>query len=882
MTFHGEILNVLLEYRKKHPSFNFVARQLNRNGKLDAGYFFQGNNKYAFAGIINKSGGLKMTKSVGFIFFPLENNQLKCDFEIKYKGETNENLIAFYEKVKSLFPKMEQVEDKYFRVSIGKVDTENPVNLYQFLDEYYPKIKSIADESKVKKLIISDEKFDKILQNIKQRSRGLNYWLFQANPDKWPVVSKIKSNEKINWNVSAHRDRLKTGDEVILWITGDNPGCYALGTLTSEVIQVTDENSDNQYEVEVTIEKKLSENPVLWEDIKELPEFENFKAGNQGTNFSATKEEFETILEMTEESKTGEYWELKKLFPEEKVEKYLSVLRNFIIKHQLDPRDERVSFNIRPKKKRLVFLIGNRYALAIDIRKGRVAYSVVHPETFSENHGKFTNHKGETEVYWNEVYTLEGIEDKIEEGLMVELNRNYKSPYRKSSNEEFIADVMQTETKKDPTHMKLNTSLNTILYGPPGTGKTYYSKELAVRLANPHFSVEDLPVYEGREKINKEYHRLYEVGQIIFTTFHQSFSYEDFVEGIKPVTPEKEGAPITYEVQNGVFKSLCLKAKTPNQKNFENSYADLVKDLALDQEVKKIKTPTGKIFGISLNSLSNLNLHTGDQMKKQGSLTKENILREINQEEDYPYWKGYFQGVINHLKEDYNFREKEEGNVKNYVLIIDEINRGNVSAIFGELITLLEADKRKGKSEEISVELPYSKKPFTVPSNLFIIGTMNTADRSVEALDTALRRRFTFEEVMPLPQLLKGINFKGFNLMEVLETINSRIEVLLDRDHTIGHSYFIKIISGDKTTLQEAFENRIIPLLQEYFYHDYEKIALILGEGFVERNEGKVKFANFQQIEDPEILPSFELKKEITDIEAAIRSLLNQKDEEAT
>lgn len=134
---------------------------------------------------------------------------------------------------------------------------------------------------------------------------------------------------------------------------------------------------------------------------------------------------------------------------------------------------------------------------------------------------------------------------------------------------------------------------------------------------------------------------------------------------------------------------------------------------------------------------------------------------------------------------------------------------------------------------------------------------------------------------MPLPQLLSGITFKGFNLKEVLETINSRIEALLDRDHTIGHSYFIKINSGDTAALQEALENRIIPLLQEYFYHDYEKIALILGEGFVERNEGKVKFANFQQIEDPEILPSFELKKEITDIEAAIKKLLNHKDEEA-
>ena len=197
------------------------------------------------------------------------------------------------------------------------------------------------------------------------------------------------------------------------------------------------------------------------------------------------------------------------------------------------------------------------------------------------------------------------------------------------------------------------------------------------------------------------------------------------------------------------------------------------------------------------------------------------------------------------------------------------------------MITLIEEDKRLGEANELRVKLPYSKKELGVPPNLYIFGTMNTADRSVEALDTALRRRFTFEEVMPLPHLLGNISFSGFHLQEVLETINKRIEALLDRDHTIGHSYFIKISSGDTTALKEAFQNKIIPLLQEYFYHDYEKIALILGEGVVERKEEKVQFATFSQIDDPDILPSFELKKDIFNIEAAIRKLLNRKDEEA-
>ena len=220
---------------------------------------------------------------------------------------------------------------------------------------------------------------------------------------------------------------------------------------------------------------------------------------------------------------------------------------------------------------------------------------------------------------------------------------------------------------------------------------------------------------------------------------------------------------------------------------------------------------------------------------------------------------------------------------KPYVLIIDEINRGNVSQIFGELITLIEEDKRLGKDEALEVILPYSKEKFGVPSNLHIIGTMNTADRSVEALDTALRRRFSFVEMMPEYEALNKIQFDDFHLGELLKTINSRIEALLDRDHTIGHSYFINIEPNDTEALKEAFANKIIPLLQEYFYHDYEKIALILGEGFVEciePKESKVEFArwNGKTLEKPETSRLFKIKKldDNFNILDSIKHLLNR------
>ena len=358
---------------------------------------------------------------------------------------------------------------------------------------------------------------------------------------------------------------------------------------------------------------------------------------------------------------------------------------------------------------------------------------------------------------------------------------------------------------------KLTYPLNKILYGPPGTGKTYN----VVRKA--------LEIIEGNASDDmSKFKRYIESGQIKFVTFHQSYGYEEFVEGIKPIFNQDKG--LEYKITNGVFKDICKNAIFNVGDTIEGYTISYVGSELIKLKKKNIE---GEI-PVPIYLIEEL-----VRLLKNGSITIEDIKNRSAAEKNPEILEKYivngYTNLFTYLVEYY--MEKSSIKTKKRVLIIDEINRGNISKIFGELITLIEPSKRLGADDEIMVELPYSKEKFGVPSNLYIIGTMNTADRSIALIDTALRRRFEFVEMMPKYDELNETTIEGINVGEMLKTINERIEYLYDRDHTIGHAYFMSLKDGaDIEELASIFKNKILPLLQEYFYDDWGKIRLVLGE----------------------------------------------------
>jgi hypothetical protein len=491
----------------------------------------------------------------------------------------------------------------------------------------------------------------------------------------------------------------------------------------------------------------------------------------------------------------------------------------------------------------------------------------------------------------------------------------------------------QTAMATEPT-VKTTMATNLILYGPPGTGKTYATAWEAVRLCLGEAAT--APLREDRTALMAEYRRLASDGRIEFVTFHQSFSYEEFVEGLRPTIEseasgeDEEGAATSggfnLKPHAGIFKVISDRARldTGNAPSKRLDRSRLIYKIALGQrgnqeeriregldnslihlgwggdidwsdsrfedfqEIKKEwnekKDPgaSGKDPNIEMIYAFRSGLQVGDYVivsdgrdgfRAFGKVTSdykfdeaaefhphrrnvEWIWRDDDGAERASFYRNNFRRQSAYRLDpklvDWDAleeivlgpeAEKPVEGARPHVLVIDEINRANISKVFGELITLLEADKRLGCENEVKVRLPYSPGTFGVPSNLHVIGTMNTADRSIALLDTALRRRFTFRELMPDISALKDAmaakqldaeNMGGINLCRLLTTINERIEYLFDREHQIGHAYFTGCRS--RADVEEVMRHKVIPLLAEYFYEDWSKVAVVLGDAVDAKN----------------------------------------------
>jgi 5-methylcytosine-specific restriction protein B len=455
---------------------------------------------------------------------------------------------------------------------------------------------------------------------------------------------------------------------------------------------------------------------------------------------------------------------------------------------------------------------------------------------------------------------------------------------------------------------------NVIFYGPPGTGKTYRTALEAVRLCDG-----DTP--DDRSELMRRYGELEREGRIGFVTFHQSFSYEDFVEGLRPETAASEisaSAGFRLEPRKGVFREMAaladqarLAAAAPQRaKGLDLSGRRFWKmglgaigteDHIYDEAIEGNYVVLGWGGDVDWSDPAYEDIgavrakwaEVGPPDSKPSNVSQLHPFRSEMKKGDIiivPYGNTAFR-AIGEVTGDYAFVPTADGEYNHrrqvnwllklekplpldsilegaftmrtlypinpsrirmeavsrliggagdadtgapgvpqaFVLVIDEINRANISKVFGELITLLEADKRLGMENEIRVKLPYSGETFGVPANLHLIGTMNTADRSIALLDTALRRRFTFEEIMPEPELLKSAARRtGVDLVAVLRTMNERIEYLFDREHQIGHAFFMAC--DDRHDVDAVMRDRVIPLLQEYFFEDWSRLAMVLGE----------------------------------------------------
>ena len=734
-----------------------------------------------------------------------------------------------------------------------------------------------------------------------------NYWVFQCNPDQYDIFTEWQGAVTESWKVSAHKKEISPGDKVILWVTGKQSGCYGLCSVTSKILK--DDNIDY---VEMDIDQNFVNAPILKEVLLPLPEFANFNGGNQGTNLRATKEQFELILNRLEEPILVSENESNLIRLLRKVDfsgiqfhfKHIDILIEYF---KINKEDKRFLFSTPKNYDYITLTVNRRYVLTTH----EFYYSIILPYelvdkdliqkipeykdwmTFDSFTGEefppviadfsLTNNSMEfSKSFW-----LSSVQGEYDRASISNYIKHDNPAYRKAVFDKiyrekifqiaFSNKVVKIDNQQSEENMNKKTiPQNLILYGPPGTGKTY-------RLTNDyvHFFTDnsdekskELYSYELVSEL-----KWWEVIAICMYDLEKGkvnelVQHPLMAEKISQTNNSKPRNTIWYWLQNQT-KQDCPNVNIAKRHDVQIFWKDENSIWSIDKKLTEEILPdlVEKLFSWKDYKPKNKKIKRYEMITFHQSYGYEEFIEGIRpdfqEEEDLKYIieQGIFIRVAEKARKDKN---------NPYAIFIDEINRGNISKIFGELITLIEPDKRQGEGNELEVTLPYSKTKFSVPPNLYIIGTMNTADRSIALIDTALRRRFHFKEMMPDSKLLDD-NIEGINIQFLLDKINERIEFLLDRDHTIGHSYLMKVKS--KNDICRVFKNKIIPLLQEYFYNDWEKIQLVLGDNKSwgkNKEEKLVQLKKYYSVEEEKKLFGYDVEEyedeKIYEINSALKN----------
>jgi len=837
-----------------------------------------------------------------YTFYKSSYYEEYCKFlGIKSKN-AGEKLVHYYELINDLV-------DNYL---VEDTELLSLIDSLTIGDDYY--------KDKTRLLLAQDVLYQMFVMN----NIETNYWIFQGNPTVFDFETALRNEILTDWTVSAHKDRMKVGDKVILWITGSKAGCYALAELTSLPHENNVSPDDHLWKaedkstlkVDIEIMHNLVNRPILKDKVKKIDSLKGLKTGNQGTNFSATKNEYNALLNVVNNSESVRYWlyspgenaNLWTEFYEQGIMglgwDYLGDLNNYSTKEEIKLKLQETENTTDSKKNDVAANFEFKNSINIGdvviVKKGRselLGYGIVKSDYFYDT--QRTSFQKCRKVDW-QLYGNWKTDHQLVLKTLTDIT-NYPSEHADYQNYyERLLGIMKNTNEPS----KKKTPLNQILYGPPGTGKTYTLQNKYIN----HFIVSNKK--QTKEEFVKERITNLSWWQIIGLILlegestvpeikkHKYIEYKLTVSDTKNAQATIWGTLQSHAISDSKsvsytkrFEPQFLNKREDSVWHIVESEKGLISDLVdLAAEIQAYKNVV-----VTENNWRFTTFHQSmsyeDFIEGIKPLLSEN---SSEQEVKYHIEKGLFykccddtaklagflslkDALVNYTKEQ---RKEKFSKAPAFGLFIDEINRGNIAAIFGELITLIEDDKRLGENE-IIVELPYSKEKFGVPSNLYIIGTMNTADRSVEALDAALRRRFSFEEMMPKPELITN-EINGVSLSKVLETINQRIEILLDKDHQIGHSYFMSVQTEDD--LKSAFKNKIIPLLQEYFFGDYGKIGLVLGSGFVKVEksmDSRKLFANFDDSYDASDLAErliyniIDVESEEFDMQTAIKSLLN-------